>query len=49
MAGDRESVAAYKYLYNSNEGMPLEMRLEPGFVSEFDISDTGERPGRFRV
>jgi enoyl-CoA hydratase len=48
MANSRESVAAYKYLYNSNESMLLDMSLELEFGSEFDISDTGERLGQFR-
>jgi len=48
MANSRESVAAYKTLYNTNERMSLDMSLELEFDSEFDISDTGERLGRFR-
>ncbi len=48
MANSRESVAAYKYLYNSNESMLLDMSLELEYGSEFDISDTGERLGQFR-
>ncbi|HQJ71151.1 MAG TPA: enoyl-CoA hydratase/isomerase family protein [Spirochaetota bacterium] len=48
MANSRESVAAYKSLYNTNERMSLDMSLELEFESEFDISDTGERLGQFR-
>jgi enoyl-CoA hydratase len=48
MANSGESVAAYKYLYNSNESMLLDMSLELEFGSEFDITDTGERLGQFR-
>ncbi len=48
MANSSESVAAYKYLYNSNESMLLDMSLELEFGSDFDITDTGERLGQFR-
>lgn len=48
IANSRDSIAAYKYLYNSNESMLLDMSLELEFNSEFDICDTGERLEQFR-
>jgi enoyl-CoA hydratase/carnithine racemase len=48
MANSRESIAAYKRLYNANESMTLDQSLELEYGSEFDISDTGERLERFR-
>jgi enoyl-CoA hydratase len=47
MANSRQSVAAYKKLYNHNENMTLEGSLELEFASEFEISDTEERLGQF--
>jgi enoyl-CoA hydratase len=48
MANSRESIAAYKRLYNANESMSLDESLELEYGSEFDISDTGERLEQFR-
>ena len=48
MANSKESIAAYKRLYNANESMSLDESLELEYGSEFDISDTGERLGGFR-
>jgi enoyl-CoA hydratase len=48
MANSRESIAAYKCLYNENEAMTLDESLELEFASEFDIGDTTERLEQFR-
>ncbi|MBN2158244.1 MAG: enoyl-CoA hydratase/isomerase family protein [Spirochaetes bacterium] len=48
MANSRESVAAYKKLYNENETLSLDDSLMIEFDSEFEIGDTEERLGQFR-
>ncbi len=48
MKNSGESVAAYKFLYNTNESMHLDKSLELEFGSEFEISDTEERVAQFR-
>jgi len=48
MANSQQSIAAYKHLYNTNEGMQLDKSLELEFGSEFEITDTEERVAQFR-
>jgi len=48
MANSQASISAYKYLYNTNESMPLDKSLDLEFDSEFDIGDTEERLEQFR-
>jgi enoyl-CoA hydratase len=47
IANSRESVAAYKSLYNEGESMTLDGSLTLEFGSAFTIGDTEERLGRF--
>jgi enoyl-CoA hydratase len=42
------SIAAYKYMYNTNENMTLDRALDLEFGTEFDMPDTEERIGGFR-
>jgi enoyl-CoA hydratase/carnithine racemase len=48
MANSRESVAAYKWLYNTNESLPLDQSLALEFNREFDIRETEDRVAQFR-
>lgn len=48
MANSRQSVAAYKHLYNTNENMSLEDSLSLELTEKIEIDDTEERIGRFR-
>jgi len=43
-----QAVAAYKYIYNTNENMTVEKSLEFESKSDFEISDTEEKLAQFR-
>lgn len=47
-ANGAQSVALYKYLYNTNESMSLDKSLELEVNTEFVISDTEDRIAQFR-
>jgi enoyl-CoA hydratase len=47
MSNSPESVAAYKFLYNTNADLPLNESLELEFTSDFNIGDTEERLKEF--
>jgi enoyl-CoA hydratase len=48
MANSRQSIAAYKSIYNSNENMSLEDSLILELTGKFEIDDTEKRIGQFR-
>lgn len=48
MSNSAGSVAAYKYLYNTNENMTLEQSLQLETSSEFNIADTEKRLDSFK-
>jgi enoyl-CoA hydratase len=48
MANSPQSIAAYKFMYNTNESMTLDKALALEFGTEFDIADTEERIGGFK-
>jgi enoyl-CoA hydratase len=48
MACSAQSIAAYKFMYNSNESMTLDKALALEFGTEFDITETEERIAAFR-
>ncbi|OLS15548.1 MAG: Enoyl-CoA hydratase/isomerase [Promethearchaeota archaeon CR_4] len=47
-ANSSQVVAAYKYIYNTNENMTPEKCFEFELKSDFEITDTDERLGQFR-
>jgi enoyl-CoA hydratase/carnithine racemase len=48
MGNSRQSIAAYKKLYNANENMTLDESLKLEFGSDFEITDSLERLGGFK-
>ena len=48
MACSAQSIAAYKFMYNTNESMTLDKALALEFGTEFDITETEERIAAFR-